>query len=688
MKHLYAVLFCYFLGSISLFAQSSTDRLDLLTKLKLATHDTARMDLYIQLADLFIVEEGNAEKGINQANLAYLLAHNYDDQKRKYLALDKLIKAHLDLKNDLKTAIDSLTTMKSIDTSYLSIQNQALVFGHEGRLFSNLNDFDKAEKAFSIEEAMYNKIGYTAGIANVNYHLGELFFAQNNFKKALKYFEKSLLAFNRVENPRGKLKTLNALGQTHGKLGDFTKNLAFSSDALLIAHAINDKLELAKININIGFAYQNLERPVDAIGYYNAALEYGEITDDYPIVASTASELGNIYHQLCDEIEAELNFEQSLEFIDKIESKELKKNIYTNVFQFHEEYGRDSLGYLYLKKIAQIKDELYSEEQTRQLVMNQIRYESEKREEEVKQLRARELENSLTIKNQKLQNYTLIGLMLLAIVLTVILYNALRRKRANNQRLEEEVKKRTVELEASNEELKYFNTELERSNNELERFAYIASHDLKSPLRNVISFLSLIKRKLRKHDDSDLEEYLTFASNNAHQMHNLIQDVLEFSRFDRSETSETEVDLNESLMMVMQNLQESMTERNAVVFAQSLPTIQSNSVRIMQLLQNLVSNGIKYNQNPKPRVIVGHRMDKLNHVFSVIDNGIGIDKEYHAQIFEMFKRLHTREEYQGTGIGLALCKKIVDNLGGEIWLESEEGKGTSFFFSIPKYSAN
>lgn len=689
MKHLYAVLFCWLFFTITSLAQRNTERLDLLTKLKLANHDTARMDLHIQLADLYITEESNAEKGINHANIALILAQNYRDQERQFLALDKLIKSYFDIKSDVKTATNFLNTMKSIDTSAISIQNQALIFGHEGKIFSALNDFDKAERAFAFQLKIYNRKNYDAGKAEANFNLGALFYHQDNFERALKYYEKALTGYDAVGDARRKLKTLNAIGQTYGKLGDFTKNLAFSSDALVLAQTIEDKLELAKINLNMGFAYQHLDRSIEAIGYYNEVLEYGEIMNNYPLIARSSMELGNIYHELCNEIQAAIYYEGSLEVVEKVRTKNLKKEIFESIFEFHDDYGRDSVGYIYLKKIGKLKDELYSEERARQLGINQIRYETEKRQEEVKFLRARELENNLIIENQRLQNYALIGLMLLAIAFSIILYNALRQKRANNERLEEEVKKRTAELEISNDELKYFNTELERSNNELERFAYIASHDLKSPLRNVISFLSLIKRKLKKKEpDQDLEEYLRFASNNAHQMHNLIQDVLEFSRFDRKETKNTEVDLNESLIMVMQNLQETMEKKNAVVFAQSLPIIEGNSVRILQLFQNLVGNGIKYNANPKPRVIVGHRMDKTSHVFSVIDNGIGISEQYHQQIFEMFKRLHTREEYQGTGIGLALCKKIVDNMDGEIWLESEEGKGTTFYFSIPKVGGN
>ncbi|RMG78848.1 MAG: hypothetical protein D6714_17315 [Bacteroidetes bacterium] len=301
-------------------------------------------------------------------------------------------------------------------------------------------------------------------------------------------------------------------------------------------------------------------------------------------------------------------------------------------------------------------------------------------------MRQRELENKITIQNQRLQNYVLLIIIIVVLSASVILLNAFQRKKAYNKLLELEVQKRTGELAESNRELKNFNVKLEQSNNELERFAYIASHDLKSPLRNVISFLNLIERKLKDTSDKDIQEYLRFATDNARQMYNLIQDVLEYSRVSEKEVPVEKVDLNDSLMLVLQNLKEEMQSKQAVVFSKPLPVIEANSVHVLQLFQNLIGNGIKYNHSRKPKVVLNHRMDSANHVFSVIDNGIGISQEYHDQIFQMFKRLHTKEEYPGTGIGLALCKKIIDNLGGKIWLESTPGKGTTFHFSIPKHA--
>jgi light-regulated signal transduction histidine kinase (bacteriophytochrome) len=265
------------------------------------------------------------------------------------------------------------------------------------------------------------------------------------------------------------------------------------------------------------------------------------------------------------------------------------------------------------------------------------------------------------------------------------LYQSLKRKKANNQALGNEVRRRTEELLLSNETLLETNKKLEQSNAELERFAYIASHDLKSPLRNIISFMNLIERKLKNTEDKDIKEYLRFVTENAMQMNVLIQDVLEFSRLDSEANHHRieKIDLNDTLMLAIQNLQENLQQSKAEVVSGKLPVIQANSVYFLQLLQNIIGNGIKYNQNEKPTVTIAHKQLNQQHILSFHDNGIGIATQYHEQIFEMFKRLHTKEEYKGTGIGLAICKKVVHSFGGKIWLESEIGKGSTFFISIP-----
>ncbi len=243
-----------------------------------------------------------------------------------------------------------------------------------------------------------------------------------------------------------------------------------------------------------------------------------------------------------------------------------------------------------------------------------------------------------------------------------------------------------TKIKNAERQLKKYTTDLEQSNAELERFAYIASHDLKTPLRSVSSFLNLIQRKIeKKYDDPELEEFLKFAINGAGQMYYLIQDVLEYSKINMSlPIAFVPVDLNEVVKEVCINLQSDIEEKKAVLYAEPLPIIQSDKIRMIQLFQNIIENGIKYNNSERPTVYISYQDKNEHHQITFKDNGIGIRKEYNEQIFEMFSRLHRQNEYEGTGIGLAICKKIVTSFGGTIAVNSEEGKGSQFMLTFRK----
>lgn len=685
---LFRALFFLFLagwpGANVLSAQNDSPISGLLTKLRLAHHDTTRIDIHTELASIYITEGANAERAIDHANLALILSQNIDAKRREFLALEKLLHAQYELRHDLGTALELLDMAKAIDTSATSIMDRALLLGDEGEIFLALNDFERSQELFHEQLKTYEANNFEPGIARVNFALGKLFSEQDNFSQALENYNVALDFFEKQNNTKGKMQTLNALGKTLGKLGKYRASLSRCSDALLLARAINDRREMARINANLGFACDKIGRTEDALKYYDAALDVAEEIEDQHLIAETAVNLGDLHFQQSDTLKAQTYFELAQNQVAGSGSKALQKTVFSSLCPFYEQVGKDSQAYECLKILVKLKDELFDEEQSKHLITNQIRYETEQREKEVKQLRAQELESHLTIQQQRMGNYALLAAVLIAGGLAFFLYKSVQQKKSYNLALQGEVQKRTQELRDSNSQLSESNHLLERSNSELERFAYIASHDLKSPLRNVISFLNLIERKVRKYEDTDLGEYIDFASNNARQMHQLIQDVLEFSKVGNHEAALDTVNMNESMMMVVQNLKNEMEAKNAAIYANGLPEIQGNSVQVIQLLQNLISNGIKYNESQHPKVIVSHRSDQANHVFSVRDNGIGISPEHHDKIFEMFKRLHTRDEYPGTGIGLALCKKIVQNLGGDMWLDSTQGKGTTIHFSLPK----
>jgi PAS domain S-box-containing protein len=224
--------------------------------------------------------------------------------------------------------------------------------------------------------------------------------------------------------------------------------------------------------------------------------------------------------------------------------------------------------------------------------------------------------------------------------------------------------------------------ELLRSNKELENFAYIASHDLKEPLRMVSSFTELLGKQYAGKLDARAHEYISFAKDGARRMYDLLDGLLEYSRIHTKEKEFTLVDLNQVIDSVKKNLSLIIKERSVTITCQNLPVVFADESQMILLFQNLISNAIKFN-NGKPMVRITCKPDNQYFVFSVMDNGMGIDSQYFDRIFLIFQRLMPRAHYEGTGIGLAICKRIIERHEGKIWIESKPGQGSTFFFTIP-----
>ncbi len=233
-------------------------------------------------------------------------------------------------------------------------------------------------------------------------------------------------------------------------------------------------------------------------------------------------------------------------------------------------------------------------------------------------------------------------------------------------------------------ELKKTMEDLKRSNRELEQFAYVASHDLQEPLRMVSSFTQLLEMKYKDELDAEALEYINFAVDGAKRMQDLINDLLAYSRVETKGGKFEDVDLEKVMDEVLFNLEITIEDNSAVITRETLPHIYANYRQMVQLFQNLIGNAIKYRSQETPKIYISTKKENKHWLFSVEDNGIGIDNEHQKKVFEIFERLQTREEYPGTGIGLAICKKIVERHGGKIWVESKPGKSSTFYFTITK----
>lgn len=226
------------------------------------------------------------------------------------------------------------------------------------------------------------------------------------------------------------------------------------------------------------------------------------------------------------------------------------------------------------------------------------------------------------------------------------------------------------------------NQELARSNAELEQFAYVASHDLQAPLATIASYAQLLEKRYKDQLDSQASKFIGNIVHGCTRMQTLIDDLLEYSRVGRSQKPFQIIDCNHVIQQVIANLQGAIRNNQAVVTYTELPAVMGDISQLVQLFQNLVSNAIKYRQDESPTVYINAYKQENNWLFSVSDNGIGIASQHQERIFQIFQRLHTQKEYSGTGIGLAICQKIVERHGGSIWVDSEPGQGSTFHFTL------
>ena len=248
-----------------------------------------------------------------------------------------------------------------------------------------------------------------------------------------------------------------------------------------------------------------------------------------------------------------------------------------------------------------------------------------------------------------------------------------------------EQKQMTLQLSELNQSLKQHTLELERSNEELEQFAFVASHDLQEPLRMISSFMDLLERKYGEQLDEKGHQYIHFATDGAKRMKQIILDLLDYSKANKPKEGKEDVDMNELFFDFKQSRRKLISEKKAVITAENLPTLKTYKAAITQILHCILDNAIKYSEETSsPRIEINVEEKEEEWLFKVKDNGIGIDPQFYDKIFVIFQRLHNKDKFPGTGIGLSIAKRHVEFLGGQIWLESVPGEGSVFYFTIPK----
>lgn len=335
------------------------------------------------------------------------------------------------------------------------------------------------------------------------------------------------------------------------------------------------------------------------------------------------------------------------------------------------ERGRYDKDYEFRSLYAAASDSAQVQKRQQNLDQLKMAYELEKTEQENEYLKEQRAKDRVIIGQRNTVMVVGAAALLLLILVIILIYRDLQRKQSYNQQLETTVAQRTEALQQANKDL-------EQANYELSTLSYIASHDIKEPIRVLSNYVGLIRKRLPEELKNGLKDYFEIIQTSSRQLYTLIEDFMRYSELARQENGEAEqIDMH----LFIQNLTKTLGPgeyATGKIDYQGLDVVRVNRSMLFLVLKNLIENGLKYNKSEQPEVLVSRTRQGAHLALRVTDNGIGIPEPFQEKIFEAFKRLHSRAEYGGTGLGLAIVKLAVGKLGGEIQLESEEGKGSTF----------
>lgn len=601
---------------------------------------------------------------------------------------------------------------------------------------------ERREKALEYASRAFHlsrEISFIEGISHSSIHLGELYWFKGEFKVSLEYFHLALQynstlknlpyegliqkglgnnylrvgfldeALKHYTNSMGVYKTLgdenqcgslyNNIGIIYKDKGDYEKALSYYAKSLNIKKNSGDLKALANVYINIGILYDIQKEHENALEYFKKILELPPDKVGDIVLANAHNSIGQTYVELGKNINALNHIYKSLNISKKIENKSGMAHSYQEigrVLEANEEYGAAAVNYEQALKISReigsLVDEadcLYS--------LGQVNF----------QIQNYEVAEQLLRKNyEMLEEMNMKPKLVDTCQLLADLYYKTKRFREScdymkrlhklQGELSDEEKTRILaemqtrfELQQRDLVIEKLNVKQEmllKANQELELFAGKAAHDLKEPLRMMSSFSSLLHRKYGSQLDTSGQEFIGHIHEGAKRMEGLLTDMLTFAKSGAAPSESTKVNLNDILHIVKSNLRLVITEKEADIQSDELPVVKAANVAMIQLFQNIIANAIKFTKlDIAPKIdIKSIEYDENFYQISITDNGIGIPEAQQQKVFIIFQRLHRREDYEGSGIGLATCKKIVECLGGKIWLESKEDEGTTFHFLLPK----
>lgn len=648
--------------------------------------DVEQADAYvsdaIKLADQIAYRNGLAIAYKNKGVIALYLGEM--EQARQYLH-DAILQFEI-----LQDKAQKANTLNNLGMYWQMVGNNQEALAH-----------------FELSAAIRESLGNDKWIGNSCNNLGAMYFFMGNYEKALRSHLRALKIWKRLGDQREITSSFLNLGAVYLVMEDDEQALAYFHDGLRSAEVLANHRGMADAYANIGDIWLKRKDYAQSLEYYLHALELREKLSDKPGMIEALGSIGEVYTAQGNYQEAIAYNLKGLHLSQEIGDKNGITYQYNKVGEVLLKQGKadEALTYLfdairvaeelillpelakahrlvskayvikkdyplafqYQQKYMDVKDQILSEESAKKMIEMKVQYESEAQQKEIDLLK----KDNAIFKLER-DRYIFISILLLAAVLIGFLFYRYVVQAKTSQVLAQQKR-----------EIAERNQALEISNKDLEQFAYVVSHDLKQPLRTISSFSGLIEQRYRTQLDEDGTDFLQYIIGGVDRMNALLSDLLVYSQIGKK-GKDIVLDLNQILEITLSNLRPLIEENHALIEADHLPVIIGNQTGMIQVFQNLIGNGIKFHRDLSPHIRIRYEAHADYDKILVEDNGIGIEAKYKHKIFTVFQRLHTESEYPGTGIGLAICQKVVKQHGGELWLDSVPGKGSTFWFTIPR----
>jgi signal transduction histidine kinase len=607
----------------------------------------------------YIYEQNNdVEKAATAYSSALAMQSKVSDTKKTDIFLDWAI---LNKKRgDYQTAKEYYQNTLKIAEEKKDFETISFAYNGLATLHGALSDFEKAIeynlKALNAAEKIGKKNNISASYRNISI----VYMKAQNYDLAIKNVEKAWAIALESKDSAAIAHSLETHGKILNAMGNPMAATTKHQEALNLMESIGDKRFTVELLMQIGESYMQLNQLEKAEFYYKRCLEY-EAFMDYYEHPSFFYKWGNLCLKQNRIPSALTAFNKSLTLAQNKQFKDLIQKNNAALAELYKQIGDFPKAFGCLSKASAYSDSLFNEANTRHLTEAQFKYNMAKGDKQIQELQLKQ------------SRFWLSASLIIFLLITVALVYFLRAKAVNNKALLQ----KAIEIQLQNRRL-------QDSNEILHQFAYASAHDLKEPLRSIGSFTSIIAKRYLPLLPPEANEYMNFVTGGVKRMESLLSGLLEYSTIISEDHTVTKAfKVNYVLDDVVKNLHSKIVEQSAIVdYTNCDVSLFVSRLHLVQLFQNLIGNALKFSSET-PKISVNCAMQKDSILISIKDNGIGIKHEHGDKIFKLFQRLSRAPQYEGTGIGLTICKNIVEKHNGKIWFESQEGQGTTFFISLP-----